>query len=169
MRDAKHIFDFFKIWHGTARWTGRDYMYLVRKSRHPQLFRHRCPFWSHSHDKKQRCHAQNFGHGCLFSGVPCPKRLSCKWAYCWTATTPLENLHRSINQVGSHIFFTFYQWQNGRIVTKSTTNRIFQTKNEQFVDKLMFVRTLHYTSDKLLRNLFTSLISLEQQATFESK
>ena len=52
----------------------------MRKSRHPQLFRHRCRFWSHLHDKKQRCRAQNFGHGCPFSGVPCPKRLSCKWA-----------------------------------------------------------------------------------------
>ena len=41
--------------------------------------------------------------------------------------------------------------------------------NERFVDKLMHVRTLHYMSDKLLRNLFISLISLEQQVTFESK
>ncbi len=41
--------------------------------------------------------------------------------------------------------------------------------NEQIVDKLMHVRTLHYMSDKLLRNLFISLINLEQQVTFESK
>ena len=41
--------------------------------------------------------------------------------------------------------------------------------NEQIVDKLMHVCTLHYMSDKLLRNLFISLINLEQQVTFESK
>ena len=40
--------------------------------------------------------------------------------------------------------------------------------NERFVDKLLHVRTLHYMSDKLLRNLFISLINLEQQVTFES-
>ena len=47
---------------------------------------------------------------------------------CWNASTSTLWTYAKTNQVGSHVLFTFNQWQNCRICPKRTTNRIFRAK-----------------------------------------
>ena len=48
----------------------------MRKSRHPQLFRHQCRFWSHLHDKNRGVVLKILGTGAHFQG--CRAQNACR-------------------------------------------------------------------------------------------